>query len=47
MSERNTDKREKEWADEIPIRDEEEIIPEEYEKPYRDGSAKHECAPEE
>ncbi len=47
MSERNTDRREKEWADEIPIRDEEERVPEEYEKTYRDGSLQNECAPEE
>lgn len=41
MSERRTDKQEKEWSDEIP--DEEEFRPEPYEKPYRDGSAKNEC----
>ena len=41
MSERKMDKREKEWADEIP--DEEEIRPEPYERTYRDGSAKNEC----
>lgn len=45
MSERNMDKREKEFADEIP--DEEESFPEPWEKTYRDGSAQHECAPEE
>ena len=41
MSELKTDKREKEWADEIP--DEEEERPEPYEETYRDGSAKNEC----
>ena len=41
MSERETDFREKEWADEIP--DEEENLPESYEETYRDGSAKDEC----
>ena len=45
MSERKTDKREKEFADEIP--DEEESFPEPYEKTWRDDSAQHECAPEE
>ena len=35
MSERNMDKREKEF------------FPEPWEKTYRDGSAQHECAPEE
>jgi hypothetical protein len=41
MSERKTDKREKEWSDEIP--DEEELPEELYEETYRDGSAKNEC----
>ena len=41
MSERKIDQREKEWSDEIP--DEEEVLPEPYEKPYRDGSPKNEC----
>ena len=41
MSERKTDLREKEWADDIP--DEEEILPEPFEETYRDGSAKNEC----
>ena len=45
MSERKTDKREKEWSDEIP--DEEESFPEPYEQTWKDGSAKHECAPDE
>ena len=45
MSERKTDKREKEFEDEIP--DEEESFPEPFEKTYRDGSARYECAPEE
>lgn len=45
MTERLKDKREKEFADEIP--DEEETFPEPYEKTYRDGSAQHECAAEE
>ena len=45
MSERKADRSEKEWTDEIP--DEEEYVPEPYERPYRDGSAKHECAPAE
>ena len=40
MSERKTDKREKEWSDEIP---EEELPVEPYEETYRDGSAKNEC----
>ena len=42
MTERLNDRREKDFDDEIP--DEEEIYPEPYEKPYRDGSARHECA---
>ena len=41
MSERKTDKREKEWSDEIP--DEEELPEELNEETYRDGSAKNEC----
>ena len=41
MSERKSDLREKEWSDEIP--DEENELPEPYEKTYRDGSAKNEC----
>jgi len=45
MSELKQDKREKEFADEIP--DMEEAYPEPYEETYRDGSARHECAPEE
>ena len=44
MSERKTDRRETEWADEIP--DEEESVPEPYEQTWRDGSAKHECSRE-
>ena len=40
MSERKTDRREKEWADEVP---DEETLPEPYEETYRDGSAKNEC----
>lgn len=45
MSELKTDKRGKEWADEIP--DEEDAFPEPYEPTWKDGSAKHECAPDE
>lgn len=41
MSERKTDQRAREWADEIP--DEEEVPAETYEETYRDGSAKNEC----
>ncbi len=41
MSERNTDLKEKEWADEIP--DEEADAGEPYEETYRDGSMKNEC----
>ena len=41
MSERNTDRKEKEWADEIP--DEESDDFEAREETYRDGSAKNEC----
>ena len=41
MSERITDKHEKEWSDEIP--DEEELPVEPYEETYRDGSTKNEC----
>ena len=41
MSEWRKDRREKDWADEIP--DEEEDLPEPYEETYRDGSAKNEC----
>ena len=41
MSERNSDRREKEWSDGIP--DPEEERPEPYEETYRDGSAKNEC----
>ena len=44
MSERKTDRQEKEWTDEIP--DEEELFPEPYEETYRDGSAKNECSGE-
>lgn len=42
MSERNTDKREKEYADFIPD-DETTERPEASEETYRDGSAKNEC----
>lgn len=42
MSERNTDQKAREWADEIPD-DEETERPEPYEETYRDGNAKHEC----
>ena len=45
MSERKTDKLEKEWTDVIPDEEGEER-PDPFEKTYRDGSAKHECAPE-
>lgn len=41
MSERNTERKEKDWTDEIP--DEEDSLPEPYEETYRDGSAKNEC----
>ena len=41
MSERSSDRKEKDWTDEIP--DEEEQRPEPWEETYRDGSAKHEC----
>lgn len=41
MSERNSDRKEKDWTDEIP--DEEEQRPDPWEETYRDGSAKHEC----
>ncbi len=41
MSERKMDRREKEWADELP--EEEDRLPEPYEETYRDGSAKNEC----
>lgn len=41
MSERKSDRQEKEWSDGIP--DEEETPAEPYEETYRDGSAKHEC----
>ncbi len=43
MSERKTDRKEKDWNDEIP--DPEEENPEAYEETYRDGSAKNECWP--
>ena len=42
MSERNTEKREREYADFIPD-DETTERPEADEKTYRDGSAKNEC----
>ena len=45
MSERNTERKEKDWTDEIP--DEEDSLPEPYEETYRDGSAKNECWGEE
>jgi hypothetical protein len=45
MSERKTDKQEKEWSDEIPIPEDDEFRPEPYEETYRDGSARNECAP--
>ena len=41
MSERNTERKEKDWTDEIP--DEEDSLPEPYEETYRDGSVKNEC----
>ena len=40
MSERKTDREEKEWTDAVP--DEEDSRPESFEETYRDGSAKHE-----
>ncbi len=47
MSERISERREKEWADEekidLPV---EEERPDPFEPTYRDGSAKHECAAE-
>lgn len=47
MSERISERREKEWADEEKIElPEEEERPDPYEPTYRDGSAKHECAAE-
>ena len=44
MSELKRDLKEKEWQDGIP--DEEAERPEPYEQTYRDGSARHECWPE-
>ncbi len=44
MSERKTDKQEKEWSDEIPIPEDDEFRPEPYEETYRDGTPKHECS---
>ena len=41
MSEREADRLEKEWTDEVP--DPEDNPPEPYEETYRDGSAKNEC----
>ena len=41
MSERKTELKAREWADEIP--DEEDDRTEPYEETYRDGSAKNEC----
>ena len=41
MSERKTDQKEREWADEIP--DEEEERPDPNEETYHDGSVKNEC----
>lgn len=41
MSERNAERKEKDWTNEIP--DEEDSLPEPYEETYRDGSAKNEC----
>ena len=46
MSERKIDKREKEWTDVIPDEEGEER-PDPFEQTYRDGTPKHECAPEE
>ena len=42
MSERKTDRKEKEWTDRIPD-PEEENRQEPYEETYRDGSARNEC----
>ena len=48
MSERLSDRHEKEWTDEEKIQvPEEEERPDSFEPTYRDGSAKHECAREE
>lgn len=44
MSELNTEKKAAEWSDGIP--DPEEELPEPYEETHRDGSARHECGPE-
>ena len=41
VSERDQDRREKEWADQMP--DEDNTMPEPYEETYRDGSMKNEC----
>ena len=41
MMDPKTNKKEEQWADEIP--DPETEMPEEYEETYRDGSAKNEC----
>lgn len=40
MSERKSDRREREWQDDIP---DEEQRPEPAEETYRDGSVKNEC----
>ncbi len=45
MSEKVPEQRELDWSDELPA--EEETDPEPDEKPYRDGSAVHECWAEE
>ena len=41
MSERPSEKRERDWNDDIP--DEETNLPDPYEETYRDGSVKNEC----
>ena len=41
MMDPKTNKKEEQWADEIP--DPETEMPDEYEETYRDGSAKNEC----
>lgn len=41
MSERKTDRKEKEWTDTVP--DEDDSRSEPFEETYRDGSAKLEC----
>ena len=47
VSELKRDQRAKEWSDVIPPDPEEGEWPDPYEQTYRDGTPKHECAPEE